>query len=66
MYALSKIRKDYINDKYLHCGAARNIGLAWKEASDVMGFELSQCCGKGYEIISRCLERLDIRVFKVL
>jgi ornithine carbamoyltransferase len=50
MYALSKIRKNFINDKYLYCGAAGNIGLAWKEASDVMGFELSQCCGKGYEI----------------
>lgn len=50
MYALSKIRKNFVNDQYLYCGAAGNIGLAWKEASDVMGFELSQCCGKGYEI----------------
>jgi len=50
MYALSKIRKDFINDKYLFCGASGNIGLAWKEASDAMGFKLSQCCGKGYEI----------------
>ncbi|WP_312433521.1 ornithine carbamoyltransferase [Lacrimispora sp.] len=50
MYALSKIRKDFINDKYLFCGALGNIGLAWKEASEVLGFELSQCCGKGYEI----------------
>lgn len=50
MYALSKIRKDFIHDKYLFCGALGNIGLAWKEASDAMGFELSQCCGNGYEI----------------
>lgn len=50
MYALSKIRKDFINDKYLFCGENGNIGLAWKEASDVMGFDLEQCCGKGYEI----------------
>lgn len=50
MYALSKIRKDFINDKYLFCGKNGNIGLAWKEASDVMGFDLEQCCGKGYEI----------------
>lgn len=50
LYALSKIRKDFINDKYLFCGKNGNIGLAWKEASEVMGFELSQCCGHGYEI----------------
>lgn len=36
LYALSKIRKDYINDKYLFCGKNGNIGLAWKEASEVM------------------------------
>lgn len=50
MYALSKIRKDFVKDKFLFCGKKGNIGLAWKEASDVMGFELEQCCGKGYEI----------------
>lgn len=50
MYALSKIRKDFIKDKYLFCGEKGNIGLAWKEAADVMGFDLAQCCGKGYEI----------------
>lgn len=50
MYALSKIRSDFVNDKYLFCGKSGNIGLAWKEASQVMGFALSQCCGKGYEM----------------
>lgn len=50
MYALSKIRKDFVKDKYLFCGAKGNIGLAWKEAADAMGFDLAQCCGKGYEI----------------
>lgn len=50
MYALSKIRKDFVKDKFLFCGKKGNIGLAWKEASDVMEFELEQCCGKGYEI----------------
>ncbi len=50
MYALSKIRQSIVDDKYLFCGAKGNIGLAWKEASAVMGFELSQCCGEGYEI----------------
>ncbi len=50
MYSLSKIRDNFIRDKYLFCGKNGNIGLAWKEASKVMGFELSQCCGTGYEI----------------
>ncbi len=50
MYALSKIRRDFVNDKFLFCGKNGNIGLAWKEASTVMGFKLEQCCGNGYEI----------------
>jgi len=50
MYALSKIRNNFEEDKYLFCGPKGNIGLAWKEASEVMEFELSQCCANGYEI----------------
>lgn len=50
MYSLSKIRDDFLKDNYLFCGKAGNIGLAWKEASKVMGFSLSQCCGVGYEM----------------
>ncbi len=50
LYALSKRREDFIHDKYLFCGKSGNIGLAWKEASEVLGFELSQCCGAGYEM----------------
>jgi len=50
MYALSKIREDFTKDKYLFVGANGNIGLAWKEASKLMGFDLEQCCPKGYEI----------------
>ena len=50
MYALSKIRSNFIKDKYLFVGAAGNIGYAWKEASEVMGFSLEQSCPKGYEI----------------
>ena len=50
MYALSKIRRNFANDKFLFCGKNGNIGLAWKEASTVMGFNLEQCCGNGYEI----------------
>ena len=50
MYSLSKIRDNFISDNYLFCGKNGNIGLTWKEASNVMGFALSQCCGIGYEM----------------
>lgn len=50
LYSLSKIRTNFIKDKYLFCGKSGNIVLAWKEASEVMGFDLSQCCGAGYEM----------------
>lgn len=50
LYSLSKLRDDFADCHYLFCGKAGNIGLAWKEASDVLGFELSQCCGAGYEM----------------
>ena len=50
LYSLSKIRQDFLKDKYLFCGKKGNIGLAWKEASSVMGFDLAQCCGAGYEM----------------
>lgn len=50
LYALSKIRKDYLTASYLFVGACGNIGLQWKEASDLLGFELTQCCPAGYEL----------------
>lgn len=50
LYSLSKRRVDFTKDKYLFCGKCGNIGFTWKEASEIMGFELAQCCGKGYEI----------------
>lgn len=50
LYALSQIRQNFMEDKFLFCGTNGNIGQAWKEASDVLGFELEQCCGAGYEI----------------
>lgn len=50
LYSLSKIRNDYLNAKYLFVGAKGNIGMAWKEASDLFGFELTQSCPVGYEI----------------
>lgn len=50
MYALSKLRHNFIEDKYLFVGEAGNIGYAWQEAAELMGFSLEQCCPKGYEI----------------
>lgn len=50
LYSLSKIRSDYLQAKYLFCGTDGNIGRAWKEASDVFGFSLEQCCKADYEI----------------
>lgn len=50
IYSLSKIRKDFLNDKYLFCGRKCNIGLAWKEIADVMELDFSQCCPSGYEM----------------
>lgn len=50
LYALSKIRENVFHDRFLFCGENGNIGLAWKEACDVMGFDLEQCCPPGYEI----------------
>ena len=50
LYILSKIREDYVNDKILFCGRSCNIGLAWKEITDVMKIDFSQCCPNGYEM----------------
>lgn len=50
LYSLSKSRENFVSDHYLFCGKKGNIGLAWKEASKVLGFDLSQCCGAGYEM----------------
>ena len=50
LYALSKIREDFTQDKFLFVGASGNIGYAWKEASELMEFSLEQCCPKGYEM----------------
>ena len=60
LYSLSKIRPDFRKDNFLFCGENGNIGKAWKEASDVLGFQLEQCCGKGYEIEGlRTYENID-------
>jgi ornithine carbamoyltransferase len=56
LYSLSKVRDDYLNAKYLFVGAKGNIGMAWKEASDLFGFELTQSCPTGYEINGATVE----------
>jgi len=50
LYALSKIRDSYLEDKYLFVGEKGNIGHSWITAAEVMGFELTQCCPPGYEM----------------
>ena len=50
LYALSKLHKVLIKKKFLFVGAKGNIGNTWKAASELMGFELEQCCPVEYEI----------------
>lgn len=50
VYALSKMRESFANDRYLFCGRKGNIGLAWKEITEVMGLSFAQCCPTGYEM----------------
>lgn len=53
LYSLSKIRGGFNalkDQKFLFCGRDGNIGLSFKEAAQMLGFELSQCCGVGYEM----------------
>lgn len=50
MYALTKLRGDISRLSFLFVGAAGNIGRTWKQASELMGFGLIQCCPEGYEL----------------
>lgn len=50
LYALSKLYKDIEKKKFLFVGAKGNIGNSWRTASELMGFELEQCCPAGYEL----------------
>ena len=50
LYTLSKIRSDYLQDKYLFVGADGNIGRAWREASKALNLSLSQCCPEKYRM----------------
>lgn len=48
VYALSKRLGDVSEWKILFVGARGNIGLAWKEAAALFGFELTQSCPPKY------------------
>lgn len=50
LYALSKLYNGIENKKFLFVGARGNIGNSWKKASELIGFELEQCCPVGYEL----------------
>lgn len=50
LYALSKLHEEIEKKKFLFVGVKGNIGNTWKAASELMGFELEQCCPAGYEI----------------
>ncbi len=48
LYALYKMGRDILQEKFLFVGVAGNIGYAWKEASELLGFTLEQCNPKDY------------------
>lgn len=50
LYSLSKKYGDYSEKEYLFMGTRGNIGNTWKEASELVGYNFTQCCPKGYEI----------------
>lgn len=48
IYALSRLYGDISKIKMLFVGASGNIGLAWKEAAELFGFDLVQSCPPKY------------------
>jgi len=50
LYAISKLRNDYMDLNYTFVGVNANIGKAWAEAANAFGIAFTQCCPKGYEI----------------
>lgn len=60
MYALSKRCGDFEQKKFLFVGAKGNIGNSWRTASELMGFQLEQCCPPGYELENiRCYHNME-------
>ncbi len=52
LYVFSKLRKNFLEEAYLYVGPSSNIGRTWKDASDLLGFSITQCCPAGYEMES--------------
>ncbi|MDD3243255.1 MAG: peptide transporter [Eubacteriales bacterium] len=50
LYALSRLRKDFLQADYLFVGPPGNIAASWKEAADALGLHLRQCCPPGWEL----------------
>ena len=52
LYAISKIKEEYLSLQYTFVGKCGNIANTWFEASRALGFRFRQCCpqGKNYEI----------------
>ena len=52
LYAVSKMKDDYLSLRYTFVGKRGNIGNTWFEASQALGFQFRQCCpkDKSYEI----------------
>ncbi|MEG1255031.1 peptide transporter [Clostridium sp.] len=50
LYALCKLRENFLELNYLFVGAKENIGLAWNEAAQLLGFSLTQCCPNNHEM----------------
>ena len=50
LYALSKRRHNFLKDEYLFVGADGNIGRAWREAAEAMGFSITQSCPAKYKM----------------
>lgn len=56
LYSFSKLNENYLKLNYLFVGAKGNIGLAWKEAADLLGLSFVQSCPFGYEMENVCVE----------
>ena len=50
LYPFSKKHVDYSEKECLFMGSKGNIGNTWKEASELVGFNFTQCCPRGYKI----------------
>lgn len=50
LYAISKLRDDFLDCEYLFCGCRGNIGYSWREAAKVFGLSLTHCCPEGFEM----------------